>query len=74
MCAGAWLVHPYPMAPYAFHYLAAEFEFPKNIWMGTTVDMQARVPAAEAAFANVQSKVRWLSQVMITTMMEGIRY
>jgi protein gp37 len=39
----------------------AEFEIPPNAWMGTTVDLQARVNAAEDAFANVQSGVRWLS-------------
>ena len=26
--AGLWLVSPFPVAPYAFHYLVAEFEFP----------------------------------------------
>jgi protein gp37 len=39
----------------------SEFEIPSNAWMGTTVDLQARVKAAEDAFANVASKVRWLS-------------
>ena len=39
----------------------AEFDIPPNAWMGTTVDLQARVPAAEAAFANVGAKVKWLS-------------
>ena len=39
----------------------AEFDIPPNAWMGTSVDLQARVAAAEAAFANVASKVRWLS-------------
>jgi protein gp37 len=39
----------------------AEFDIPPNAWMGTSVDLQARVKAAEAAFANVASKVRWLS-------------
>jgi protein gp37/ParB-like chromosome segregation protein Spo0J len=39
----------------------AEFEIPDNVWMGTTVDCQARVAAAESAFANVKAKVRWLS-------------
>ena len=39
----------------------AEFDIPANAWMGTTVDLQARVAAAEAAFANVGSTVRWLS-------------
>jgi protein gp37 len=39
----------------------AEFDIPANAWMGTTVDLQARVKAAEEAFANVTSRVRWLS-------------
>jgi protein gp37 len=39
----------------------AEFDIPANAWMGTTVDLQARVAAAEAAFANVGAAVRWLS-------------
>ena len=39
----------------------AEFDIPANAWMGTTVDLQARVAAAETAFANVGAAVRWLS-------------
>jgi protein gp37 len=39
----------------------AEFDIPQNAWMGTSVDLQERVAAAEAAFANVGSKVCWLS-------------
>lgn len=39
----------------------AEFDIPANAWMGTTVDLQARVAAAEAGFANVGAGVRWLS-------------
>ena len=39
----------------------AEFDIPPNAWMGTTVDLQARVANAEAAFANVGAKVKWLS-------------
>jgi ParB/RepB/Spo0J family partition protein len=39
----------------------SEFDIPKNAWMGTTVDLQARVRNAEAAFSKVQSGVRWLS-------------
>lgn len=38
-----------------------EFDFPDNAWVGTTVDAQARVRAAEDAFARVRAKVRWLS-------------
>jgi protein gp37 len=39
----------------------AEFEIPSNAWMGTTVDLQARVANAEAAFAEVECGVKWLS-------------
>lgn len=49
----------------------AEFEIPSNAWMGTTVDLQARVPAAEAGFANVGAKVKWLS---IEPLIEPLRF
>src|SRR5262249_55239339 len=39
----------------------AEFDIPPNAWMGTTVDLQARVSNAEAAFEKVKSGVKWLS-------------
>jgi hypothetical protein len=39
----------------------AEFDIPDNAWMGTTVDLQARVASAEAAFAKVNTGVKWLS-------------
>lgn len=39
----------------------AEFQFPDNAWVGTSVDCQARVAAAEAAFRNVKAAVKWLS-------------
>jgi protein gp37 len=39
----------------------AEFEIPKNVWMGTTVDLQARVENAEKAFEHVRAGVKWLS-------------
>ena len=39
----------------------AELEWPQNVWAGTSIDNQARVPAAEEAFANVRAGVRWLS-------------
>jgi len=39
----------------------AEFDIPDNAWMGTTVDLQARIKNAEAAFENVGGKIRWLS-------------
>jgi protein gp37 len=39
----------------------AEFDFPDNAWVGTTVDCQARVANAEKAFAKIKAKVKWLS-------------
>lgn len=39
----------------------AEFTIPTNAWMGTTVDLQARVANAEKAFEAVNASVRWLS-------------
>lgn len=40
---------------------AAELQYPRNVWIGTSVDLQARVAAAEAAFERIQCGVRWLS-------------
>lgn len=40
---------------------AAEFEFPANWWMGTTVDAQSRVANAEKAFFKIRCKTKWLS-------------
>lgn len=37
------------------------FEFPDNAWVGTTVDTQARVPAAEEVFEKVKARVKWIS-------------
>jgi protein gp37 len=39
----------------------AEFTFPGNAWVGTTVDCQARVANAEKAFRKVKAGVKWLS-------------
>lgn len=39
----------------------AEFEFPDNAWVGTSVDCQARVANAEKAFRKVRAGVKWLS-------------
>jgi protein gp37/ParB-like chromosome segregation protein Spo0J len=39
----------------------SEFSIPKNAWMGTTVDCQARVANAERAFEKVDCSIRWLS-------------
>jgi protein gp37 len=49
----------------------AEFELPANMWAGTTVDLQARVRNAEAAFADINASVRWLS---IEPMLENLRF
>jgi protein gp37 len=39
----------------------AEFSFPANAWVGTTVDCQARVANAEKSFRRVKAGVKWLS-------------
>lgn len=39
----------------------AEFEYPPNAWLGTSVDLQARVKNAERAMRNVKASVKWLS-------------
>ncbi len=49
----------------------AEFDIPENAWMGTTVDLQARVHNAEAAFEKVKAGVRWLS---IEPMLEPLKF
>jgi ParB/RepB/Spo0J family partition protein len=38
-----------------------DFQFPENAWPGTSVDLQARVPAAEKAMRDVKAAVKWLS-------------
>lgn len=38
-----------------------EFEFPKNAWVGTTVDKQGAVARAEKAFEKINASVKWLS-------------
>jgi protein gp37 len=53
----------------------AEFDLPDNGWYGTTVDLQARVPAAETAFARIKTvspKARaWLS---VEPMLEPLQF
>jgi protein gp37 len=49
----------------------AEFDIPSNAWMGTTVDLQARVPNAEAAFEKIKAGVRWLS---VEPMLEPLKF
>jgi protein gp37 len=39
----------------------ADFEFPKNSWVGTSVDKQGAVKRAETAFAKIKAPVKWLS-------------
>jgi protein gp37 len=39
----------------------SEFDIPTNAWMGTTVDLQARVANAEKAFEKVKAPIKWLS-------------
>lgn len=49
----------------------AEFEFPDNAWVGTTVDCQARVANAEKAFRKIKAGIKWLS---IEPMLERLRF
>jgi len=39
----------------------AEFDFPDNAWVGTSVDKQYAVDRAEKAFRNINAGVKWLS-------------
>ena len=52
-----------------------EFDIPPNAWMGTTVDLQARVANAEAAFARLREKypdiILWFS---IEPMLERLKF
>jgi len=50
---------------------AADFEFPDNVWMGTTVDAQARVANAEKAFTKIRCKTKWLS---VEPMLEPLQF
>lgn len=49
----------------------AEFSIPKNAWVGTTVDIQARVKYAEAAFEALECGVKWLS---VEPMLEPLKF
>jgi protein gp37 len=49
----------------------SEFNIPNNAWLGTTVDLQARVSNAERAFEKVKAPVRWLS---IEPMCEPLKF
>lgn len=50
---------------------AAELVYPSNVWIGTSVDLQARVKAAEDAFERIECGVRWLS---IEPMLEPLTF
>lgn len=39
----------------------AEFSFPENAWVGTSVDKQSAVKRAEDAFEKIDAKVKWIS-------------
>ena len=54
-----------------FPHRLTELTIPDNAWVGTTVDMQARIAHAEKAFANVNCKVKWLS---VEPMIEPLRF
>ncbi len=47
------------------------FTFPANAWVGTTVDSQRRVKAAEEAFEHVQATVKFLS---VEPMLEALQF
>jgi protein gp37 len=49
----------------------SEFEIPDNAWLGTTVDLQARVNNAEKAFEKVKAPIKWLS---IEPMCEPLKF
>ena len=50
----------------------SEFAIPGNAWMGTTVDLQARVANAERAFENMpEGIIRWLS---LEPMLEPLKF
>lgn len=49
----------------------AEFEYPDNAWLGTTIDLQARVANAERAMRKVKAKVKWLS---VEPMLDPLRF
>ena len=50
---------------------AAEFTIPENVWMGATVDIQARVKTTEAAFEKIKARTKWVS---VEPMLEPIRF
>lgn len=49
----------------------SEFDVPENAWIGTTVDLQARVKNAEKAFEKIKTGIRWLS---VEPMLEPLKF
>lgn len=49
----------------------SEIDIPENAWIGTTVDLQARVANAEKAFEKVNCRIKWLS---VEPMIEPLRF
>jgi len=49
----------------------AEFDLPDNLWAGTSIDRQERVPNAERAMRKIKAKVKWLS---IEPLLEPIEF
>jgi len=49
----------------------SEIDIPENAWIGTTVDLQARVANAERAFEKVNCRVKWLS---VEPMIEPLKF
>lgn len=49
----------------------SEVDIPENAWIGTTVDLQARVSNAEKAFEKVNCRIKWLS---VEPMIEPLKF
>jgi|SRR5215471_1254631 len=49
----------------------AEFEFSDNAWVGTSVDLQARVRPAQRAMEKIKAAVKWLS---VEPMIESLHF
>lgn len=50
---------------------AAEFTYANNIWIGASVDLQARVKATEESFVSIECGKRWLS---LEPLIEPLRF
>jgi protein gp37 len=53
-----------------FPHRMAEFKYPPNAWLGTSVDTQARADIAQKAMSKIEASVRWVS---IEPMLEWVR-